>query len=1330
MKHIFLSIVLILFSGLSSYAQIPRFYYSSRELPGMSICKIYQDGDGYVWVSTQDGVSRFDGSEQEIWWMDSVLDVFEDSRGTLWLCTAEGLKYYDRESCEFLLFDLQDPEVPGSSLYFTSIVETPGGYLVASTSSRGVYVMNVSDYLPDSARRSTMNEMLSALYISESFCDSRGWLWLAYEEGGIDVIDMSLPVSGPEAVSSVSIPSSILVSAFAEDPLDKSIVMATFNSGLFLYNRHPGDVVPVKGTEDMCVRDLVFNSSMQPDGRHTFVLGTEGRGVHLFDTESGLMCDAQLPGTSRFLDSGSVHSLMFDRQDNLWVGAYQQGVYMYPRKVFDFRLLDLAENSQYSSVASQVKCVYLDKAASDLWVGTDGGGVFVLGKNGRVRNFNTSNSSLGNDAVMAITSDDYGTVWLGTFLGGLFYYRPETGLRPFPENGNLPNSRIKTLVWNASDSKLYVGSSGGGIYVISPETFSLDAVICEDDYKWVSDLEPGVAGNVWVGTYNGLRSLDTGTGRVSSVNIGEASEKYRIYDLKEDESGNLWCGTGAGLLRLDRTSGESLRFDVSGNGSPDYVKSVLPSKQGIWVATGSCLCCIDEETHKIKSYYYGDGTGNSEFYTGSCFVDSEGLMYFGGNRGVTCFNPSRVDIVRRKIEELSFSKFTILDKVTSINGREKLEVPFKSKMFSVSFSVPEYTNPDRVVYSYMLEGFDADWHNAANGTRSATYTNLPHGRYVLKARASFMGTPDEYSENSIQIHVGKPWYLKWWALLLYTIFAFMATALAYFFRKSIVKERMEKATAAKKEMRLAMFTDMTHEIRTPLSLVMNPLKKLREKEQDAGLKDTYNLMYRNCLRINRSVNQLLDLRKVDDGQMKLHFVKTDVSVFIEDIMNSFMGLADSENIIFNLLKQEDPTYLWIDPGNFDKIVFNLLSNAFKNTPQNGKIEIIIRQERKDAVSVSIFNSGSHIDERYMDRIFERFFQIDTGLHINGSGVGLNLAKKLVELHHGEISALNVDNGVVFSVVLPTGCAHLSEEELSPTNHHKGLYHQESAEDETTSIKLNISNSDQKPLKTRKNLVVVEDDAEALQFLCKDLCENNFSVKGFLSADEAWQYICRIVPDAVVTDLVMPGMSGLSLCQKIRHNTITDHIPVIVLTSLSDEDMQKQCSEAGVDRYFVKPAPLDVFVSVIEQSIISRNMLKGKYTNKADYEYEKVKMPFDDNNFYEKVVSIIKKHLDDSDFTVEELSRDLGISRVHLNRKMKEIGSVSPGNLIRSIRLKQAAYLLVSSKVNVSEVAYRVGFASHSYFTRTFRSYFGMSPTEFLEKYADKADSDEFRNIIE
>ena len=451
MKYRFL-IILFLLSGLSLSAQIPRFYNSSSDLPGMSICRIYQDKDGYVWVSTQDGVSMFDSGEQEIWWMDSVLDIFEDSRGTLWLCTAEGLKHYDRETREFLIYDLHDPEIPGSSLYFTSIVETPGGHLVATTSSRGVYVINIRDYLPDLPARDAVNRMLSARYINEALCDSRGWLWLSYEEGGIDVIDMSLPVPEPEPASSASLPSSILVSNFAEDPLDKSVVIATYNSGLYRYNRYSGNAVLMKGTEDLSVRDIVFNTLQQPDGRHTFVIGTEGKGIHLFDVETGRMCDNQLPGASRFLDSGSVHSLLFDRQGNLWTGVYQRGVYVYPRKVYDFTLLNPTENTPYAFPASSVKSVYRDEATSDLWVGTDGGGVFVLGKNGKVRNFNTSNSSLKSDAVMAICADDSGTVWLGTYLGGLFYYRPETGLHPFPGNGELPNLKIKSLVWNASDS--------------------------------------------------------------------------------------------------------------------------------------------------------------------------------------------------------------------------------------------------------------------------------------------------------------------------------------------------------------------------------------------------------------------------------------------------------------------------------------------------------------------------------------------------------------------------------------------------------------------------------------------------------------------------------------------------------------------------------------------------------------------------------------------------------------------------------------------------------------------------------------------------------------
>ncbi|MBR2748231.1 MAG: response regulator, partial [Bacteroidales bacterium] len=678
-----------------------------------------------------------------------------------------------------------------------------------------------------------------------------------------------------------------------------------------------------------------------------------------------------------------------------------------------------------------------------------------------------------------------------------------------------------------------------------------------------------------------------------------------------------------------------------------------------------------------------------------------------------------------------------------ISEATRILVPTGTDLFSLTFSVPEYTNPMRIAYACRLRGFDADWKTVPARHRTATYTNVQPGRYTFEVKAYFEGMPEEYSMRSIDIQVEAPWYRTGWAYAAYLLLLSAIGYALYRLWRRREQRKQEMKDAELKELRLGLFTNLTHEIRTPLTLVMGPLRTLRESEQDPAQKDTYNLMYRNCLRINRLVNQLMDLRKVDAGQMPMHFRRTDLVYFIKNIMKSFFTLAKSKDIHFTVDPAREEEFLWIDQGNFDKIIYNILSNAFKHTPEGGRIHLsisdplpnrgLLRADVKEYVEISVFNSGSKIEDSYISRVFERFVQIDPYDANTGSGVGLNLAKMLVELHHGTIEAENLDDGVVFRVRIPAGKDHLTVAELVETTHHKDLYDKMSETPESDHEEEEFMPTEEakpeKAVKARKNLLVVEDDEETREYLRK-LLRGKYNVTVCANGKEAWPVVSTTLPDAVITDLVMPEMNGKELCAKIRQNPSTNHIPVIILTGQDSEKEQEEASESGADKFLSKPVSVSLLMSSIAQVISARETVKGKFAPAMEYDYTGIKMGSADEALMRRIVESIRTHLENPDFDVAALCTDVGISRVHLNRKLKENGNVPPSTLIKSFRMKQAAYLLANNQVNVSEVAYRVGYASHSYFSSTFKDFFGMTPREFVSRYLDNPDDPNLKKLFE
>lgn len=1376
MKHIrlILTALLMFFWAGETSAQMARLYTSGSGLPNSQIYDIYQDSRGFIWIATENGLARFDGMDFNTFSFDRaapnsiasdfVVTLMEDSHGTYWVGTSAGLQTFDPEYGSFSKIDLEDPEVPSSDQHISAIMEAVvngRNTILAASSGHGIYMIDPLTHRAVSEALKPLNSSLPSPFIKCMFKDSDNRLWTAVEDGGVSVMDLESMKDLSSEIWKDSGFSEATATSFAETE-DGDILIGTSNLGILIYDKAGRNVRKARkaSSGETKIESFLKYSLSDTYGKDAYLAGIENGGIKIYIHQEEELKDITIPGISFDMSSWKVHCLTEDSQGNIWVGAYQTGVMVIPKSMYGFEYIQLGDSGYLGTAGACVTSVTIDKEDNYIWAGTDGKGLYRRGKDGRKTLYSNENSSLSNNSIMGLAFDKRGTLWIATYLGGLYSWTEKAGFRQFRDQDAINTTKTSFLIYSEAEDILYAGTHGNGLAVISPAEEKVISTLTEDDNKWISSLYIDNDNKLWLGTYNGPMYYDRKSGKVVRYDTFE-SLSTRVYSFCESIDGKMWIGTGEGLVCLDRQKESTISYTEKDGLPSNVIKDIQEGNDGnLWIATLNGLSSFNPTSGTFRNYYQHDGLQENEFNNKASYKAKDGKLYFGGIKGLTAFYPHIVDKRSHPVPPIYFSDLSVMNEPVSYNPAlgdanildkhiteaAQITLPYNSNIFSIRFTVLEYTNPRKIMYAYMMDGFDSDWNYTEHDTRTVSYTNLPAGRYTMKVKAFFEGAPDEFSYREIGIRILSPWYRTTWAFLMYASLLLMAVWAFLDWRKKKVIQKREKEESEIKEMKLKMFTNLSHEIRTPLTLVMNPLKKMREAENDPKQKELYNLMYRNSLRILRIVNQLMDMRKVDSGQMQLHFLETDVVYFIKDIMKSFGNLAVSRNISFSINPADDVTNLWIDQGNFDKIIFNILSNAFKYTPENGSISIsisnamkndgILSSHAKEYVEFVIENTGSRVDEQHLGKLFDRFFQTDVHDAKVGSGVGLHLTKMLAELHHGDVRAFNTDEGMAFALRIPVGCSHLSDEEMTKPTNHKDLYtknpspveeHFDSHEDVTYAPPA----KDEKPksTKTKRTVVLVDDDDEMREYLKLEL-QSLYNIEVCANGKEAWPKITTTVPDAIITDLKMDFMDGAELCDKVKKNPGTNHIPVIILTSSSDENSHQRCIDCGADRFFTKPISLEILKSAIANAIATRDTIRNKYNKEIDYKYNEIQMPDSSNKLVSKVIETIRANMENSDFSVEDLSREVGMSRVHLNRKLKETMNVSPSNLIRSIRLKQAAYLLINNKVNISEVAYKVGFSTHSYFSNSFHDFFGMTPKEFVAKYMDCKDEETLKRIFE
>lgn len=851
---------------------------------------------------------------------------------------------------------------------------------------------------------------------------------------------------------------------------------------------------------------------------------------------------------------------------------------------------------------------------------------------------------------------------------------------------------------------IYFTSPGNGLYVWNRKSGKMTQYLMDDKRphkticnNWTSDIRLDSRGWLWCATANGVSCMDTKTGYFDIILSRPLLEGKSCYSTLELPDGRIAITTEMGLYLYDRKKQQTTPWPHSESISGLRIYSLKKDVKGnLWMSTAQGIWCYDSKAKSFFSFEKGNGLLTKEYLAGVVGSTSDGVICYGNSEGLTYFRPSQVKDYNEKTSAIYLSGVLLDGKMAPFIG-DNLSVPSDFKSIVLSFSQLDYQSVGNIVFQYRING--GKWISNAAGDNSFNFTGLSYGHYRIEVRTYCNGKYSIY-KKVINLDVLTPWFLTVWAKLIYLILILGLTAAAIIVYLRKKKRDLEEA-------KMQFLINATHDIRSPLTLIMEPLKKLKEKLGNAEeYQADIDTIDRNAQRLLTLVNQILDKRRLDMHQMNLSCRETNLVEFSQGLVSLFTYNANLRGINIRLEMPETPVNAWIDRNKLDKAIANLLSNAFKYTPNGG--EIIFRIEKQDKkVLLYVIDSGKGLGKNDDAKtLFERFYQgkNSADMHLGGSGIGLNLCRSIVRLHGGDVYAHNREDGksgACFIIELPLGKEHLKNNQICLDN-------------------VGTKKKQQRGAASRNSkILLVDDDIEICRYLKSELSD----WYRFVICNNGKEALNRLLSgdfDLVVSDVVMPEMDGITLLRNIKGNANISHVPVIMLTSKSEISDRLEGIKLGADAYLAKPFSLEELHLTIDNLIDNVRRLKGKFTGalKQDDKVEKVEVKGYDEELMERIMKVVNENLSDSDFNVEKMCDEVGVSRTQLHRKLKEMTGVPTSEFLRNIRLNEAARLIREHKINITQVSYMVGFANNSHFSTAFKKYFGMSPTEYAARYSE------------
>lgn len=1346
---------LLLYISTLCHGQKGKLFTVDRELSSSMINSIYQDRKGIVWMATEDGLNRYDGSkftaykhqEKNPFSLQNNYTrvLFEDRKQHFFVGTLTGLQIYDRSTERFTNVPMDFNSSPTVSANISSIIERKNGDVLIGTSGHGVFLLN-PEAKKIEARQ--MPDLLPTFFVNGLYEDRTETLWVITDDKGVFRIK-----KGGQTVNYPSGKDFMWPSCICEDNRG-NIYIGCLKRGLFRYDAQADKFVHITHG----VHSSLPVKTLTRMGNNEIYIGTDGNGMKVYNISRQVVEDSRIITSAFDSDKAKVHSILKDKQGNIWLGFFQKGVMVLPTITNGFKYIGY-KSSTHNSIGSGCIMSICQSRDGTIWVGTDNDGIYGIHPDGNpkvhfVQTADTAHSV--SPTIMSVYEDSNRNLWIGSYRDGLARFNPLTGRCDYMHLPDKNGQNAQSIYCMVEDNRkqLWIGSMGAGLFRMQLDTkkvfcyptpksgleYRTDANMLHN--AWINCLLHTRNDKLYIGTYDGLGCLDIATEHFASTHkTNRLLPGIVVSALFEDADGGIWIGTTQGLKFLDPRQGNIQEFTMEDGLPSNSISAIKADSNGnLWISTNFGISRFNPKTKVFVNFYAGDGLQGNEFSKGAVCTSARKELFFGGTNGITYFTPNKINDINKK-PEIRIVDFYIHDKAvragmqsgnrdivtTSVTDAEEFRLSYKDNSFSIEFSAMEFYNPERISYTYTLN--NGAWVSLQPGINRVSFSDLVPGTYLFRVKAKDYNNYSETKE--IKITISPPWYESRWAKMLYflitaAIIALIALQIRQRYR---TRQAMQKHRHAEQlnEAKLQFFINISHEIRTPMSLIISPLQKLIETDTDKERLRNYGLIYRNAERILRLVNQLMDVRKIDKGQMQLRFRETEIVGFVQDLYHTFEHLASTKHIKLSFHPEVKELKAFIDPKNFDKIIMNILSNAFKYTPEGGNIDIdLYTGEASETPSTAlrhyfeivVKDSGIGIKENEEKHIFDRFYQIQNSQNESnmGTGIGLHLTRSLVELHHGTIEVRNNSDapGCSFIIRLPLGKAHLSESEIEDTIAEST--HHADALAAATLAPAEPEENDGKPTKTKHRILVAEDDEEIRRYICREL-GSDFHVKECTNGKEALSLVHDRMPDLIISDVMMPEMDGMTLCRKVKGNIHLNHIPVILLTAKNREEDNIEGLSIGADAYITKPFNIEIVRQTAFNLIKNREVLKNNFQGNQEQEkhIQTPELESPDERLLNRIMKVINEQLSNPELNVEMIAENVGISRVHLHRKLKELTNQTTRDLIRNVRLKQAATLLAGKKHSINEVATLTGFTNVAYFSTVFKELYGVSPSSYMEK---------------
>lgn len=1340
---------------------------------------ILKDRYGLMWFGTEDGLNKFDGTNFTIYrykpddsnglQANEIRALHEDKSGNLWVGTSGGgISLYERRKNSFINFLARTNKTGLSNDVVRSIcsdfkgkvwIGTHSGLDVLDPASKEIVKFSLQNYLPGK---------LTSIVVNCVFEDSKRRMWIA-TNNGLFLFDRAKNSFIPflnSASNSMTI-SGDVVRVIVEDHAGNLWIGTT--NGLSMLGKNGKSFRNFKSNLSDS-NTLTSNNilSISADRTGQLWIGTND-GLNILNIEdSKISRYKHNPRDVYSLTAKKISCIYIDNQGISWLGTHRGGINKFD---LNLNLFNLKTSNIFDAKGLNASVItsFAETKHGEIFIGTDGGGISLFNrKTGLFERITISTSgrtAFNELSVMSMAITSLGQLYVGTFSEGLFIRKNNIGNFEQIKQGegeNDLNSNDVFCLKEDNKGQLWVGTNGGGISVLGSDHKTIikyckspkginEAKYPLNDY--IRFFEQDGEGNIWIGSYGAGIALFNPTTNVFTQ-YGKANSNLPnnlAQSVLRDSKGNMWVGTFSGGLSLfDEKSKTFTTFSENEGLEGTTVCAIEEDKNGqIWVSTNKGISSFNPVTRRFNNFTIYNGVQNNNFVRGAGFRSSTGEIFFGGAEGFNYFNPEQFKknntVPTILFTDLKVDNNSVVPQQDGpleehISVAKRIELNYKQN-FALSFVCVNYTSAKQNRYSYRLEGYDKEWINAGT-SKSVSYTNLDPGNYILHVRAGNSEGLWNNAEKSILINVKPPFWRTGYA---YAFFALCFIGLSIYLRhRAIEKIEMKYAVVQEKVMadqrieqerketerlreldllKIKFLTNLSHEFRTPLSLIMGPVDSLLLNHKEVGLGVPLNMIKRNARRLLNLVNQILDFKKMEEQELKLHLSEGELGTFITEVLESFNDMSERKQIRLVFKNRLGNFHTLFDTDKIERILFNLLSNAFKFTPPGGSITVELEKNEgittsdEPTIRLTIIDTGIGIDHGDQLKIFDRFFQSNSSSAIlnQGSGIGLSITKEFVKMHGGYITVKSEKGrGSSFIVDLPFVPMEKTEELLIDFSSPTLISLEDRNEDTNTTLPLD---SNEVP-----SVLLVEDNEDFRSYLSENL-KSFYRVYEASNGREGWQKALSHHPQVIVSDVSMPYMDGIELCLKLKADKRTSHIPILLLTALTAEEEQLRGLETGANDYMTKPFNFEILSAKIKNLLQLNRTFKATYSKQIKLQTSEVSTESAADKLLKEVGRYIEDNLNNPNLSVEDLSKQIGMSRSSLYHKILELTGLSPVEYIRSVKLEKAAILLEKSDLNISQIAYKVGFATPNYFGRSFKAKFNMSASEFMNLKRKSPDND-------